>query len=66
MKFYKVVFSVDNSIKRWVRFVFTDSEEDAKTIIKKYYFDCYNFDFFEVQEMEIKKGIVLELIDNFL
>ena len=66
MKFYRVVFSVDGSIKRWERFVFADNEEDAKTIIKKYYFDCFNFDFFEVQEMEIKKGIVLELIGNFL
>lgn len=66
MKFYKVVFSVDGSIKKWKRFVFANSEEDAKTIIRKYYFDCYNFDFSKIQEIEIKKGIVLELIGDFL
>lgn len=66
MKFYKIVFAVDGFIKRWERFVFANSEEDAKTIIKKYYFDCHYFYFSEVQEIEIKRGIVLESIGNFL
>lgn len=66
MKFYKVVFSVDGSIKKWKRFVFANSEEEVKAIIKKYYFDCYYFDFSKIQEIEIKRGVVLELIGDFL
>lgn len=63
MKFYKIVFSVEDSIKRWKRFVFSENKEEAKNIIKEWYSNCYGFTFFEIEEIEIKKGIVLELID---
>lgn len=63
MKFYKIVFSVEDSIKIWVRFVFSENKEEAKNIIKKYYSNCYGFTFFGIEEIEIKKGVVLELIN---
>ena len=65
MKFYNVVFSVDGSIKRWERFVFAENKEEAKNIIKKYYSNYYKFTFFGIEEIEIKKGVISELIGYY-
>ena len=63
MKFYKVVFSVEGSLNKHKRFLFANNEEDLKNIIKQTYNEIYNFTFWEIEEITIKRGIVWDLLD---
>lgn len=63
MKFYKVVFSVEDSLNKHKRFVFANNEEDLKNIIKQTYNEIYNYIFWEIEEIAIERGIVWDLLD---
>ena len=63
MKFYKVVFSVEDSLNKHKRFVFANDEKDLENIIRKTYNEIYNFTFWEIEEIEIKRGIIWDLVN---
>lgn len=59
MKLYDIVFDIDGTTSTMRKFVFADSIIEAKAFIKNHFNLTWAYiTFIDVQEIEIKKGIL--------
>lgn len=64
MKLYKIVFQVNLNGRKWERIIFVKDKEDARQVIKETYKYNNNFYFISIKEIEIKRGVIFDLLED--